>query len=157
MLQFVDLKFIQQSDILISKMERDMRKLMVLMSVCTLASFDAFATENNDYAGNSEALNGLCANQPVDYRNTWTKSHTILQRFIKNAAESEVHYKKALNIVNKAYLNVDVCDFFGDTLLFTAAKLKDPRILIALLEKHPRNINARNEYGFTVFSFFMRL
>ena len=57
--------------------------------------------------------------------------------------------------MNKAYLNVDACDFFGDTLLFTAARLKDPEILMALLEKNPKNINATNEYGFTAFSFFM--
>ena len=69
MLLFADLKFIQQSNILIFKMERGMKELMVLISACALASSDVFAIKNNDYAGDAEDRNGFCSKQLVDYRN----------------------------------------------------------------------------------------
>lgn len=130
-----------------------MKKLMVLASVATMLNSNVFAmksVKNND----SNKIHGY-SRQSVDYKKAWTKSHSILQEFIKSASKSENDYEKALNIVNKAYLNVDACDFCGNTLLFTAARLKDPRILIALLDKNPKNINAKNDYGFTAFSWFM--
>jgi len=127
-----------------------MKKLTILTSVGAILNLNILAMESIE-------LNNCNSHtkQSVDYKKAWTRSHSILRNHIRNAKESETNYEKTLNIINKAYLNVDACDYDGDTLLFAAARLKDPRILMALLDKNPKNIDATNENGFTVFSLFM--
>lgn len=126
-----------------------MKKLIILGSVCSLMNSDVLAMESFEH-NNSKPF----SERSVDYRKAWTRSHTILLNHIENAEKTESDYEKALNIVKKAHLNVDAC-VFGNTLLHAAAELFDPRILSALLDKNPKNINAINKSGYSAFSLYM--
>lgn len=125
-----------------------------MISICALIS--------NSYAfgmySNSDDLKKTFGNQnsikQVYSKNIWTKDHSDLCQQIC-CASSDSDYEAIKKIIQNCHLDVDAHDIFGSTLLHQAAIKKDSRMLEALLNKNPRNINALNLLGLPALSCFL--
>ena len=126
-----------------------MKKLALVVSVCSL-------TCNFDAAGMCPIENGVgdvLTHQTLSLH-PWTKTHAKLHQWICSA-RSDSEYEKIKQFIQTTDLDVDARDIFGNTLLHQAAIMRDTRILEALLDKNPQNINAVNIIGLPALSNFL--
>lgn len=126
-----------------------MKKLAVVISICTLAcSFNV-----TSMCPIENGIGDVLTHQTLS-SHPWTKTHTQLHQWIC-LARSVSDYEAIRNFIQKTDFDVDAHDVFENTLLHQASIMKDTRILEALLDKNPQNINALNIIGLTALSNFL--
>jgi len=126
-----------------------MKKLTAIMSVCVLiCSFNASCMSPNANKDENSSIPQTSLAHP------WTRVHDTLHRWIC-LAHSVPDYEEIREFIRRTELDVDARDIFGNTLLHQAAITKDTRILEALLDKNPQNINAVNIIGLPALSNFL--
>jgi ankyrin repeat protein len=126
-----------------------MKKLAVAMSIYTFTC--GFNVTGMCPIENKVENSSILQTLPM---NPWTRTHAQLHQWIC-LARSVSDYEAIRNFIQKTDFDIDACDVFGNTLLHQAAITKDTRILEALLDKNPQNINASNIVGLTALSNFL--
>lgn len=120
-----------------------MKRLMVIVSVCTFMTGHIFAMSS---VQNIENM--------TSEKHVWTSKHTVIYNLISKA-ESDNDCERIKNAIVKTEMDVDACNQRGETLLHASTFFRSSKILNVLFEKNPKNINAVDEQGFTPFIRFL--